>query len=101
MLLFVNTILTIVVLSDQLKHVSALLRRDHAVAVRCFSNSTHPSLVGREGNPVSFLSVLFIAILKFILCRNVWWFLLFDTVTSTTQYSGMNSPSLTFTSFST
>nr|AAM12967.1 dihydrolipoamide acetyltransferase [Arabidopsis thaliana] len=34
--------------SKKLKHVSALLRRDHAVAVRCFSNSTHPSLVGRE-----------------------------------------------------
>ncbi|KAG7577170.1 Peripheral subunit-binding domain [Arabidopsis thaliana x Arabidopsis arenosa] len=34
--------------SKKLKHVSALLRRDHAVAVRCFSNSTQPSLIGKE-----------------------------------------------------
>ncbi|KAL1212062.1 Dihydrolipoyllysine-residue acetyltransferase component 2 of pyruvate dehydrogenase complex [Cardamine amara subsp. amara] len=34
--------------SKKLKHVSALLRRDHAVVVRCFSNSTKPSLNGRE-----------------------------------------------------
>ncbi|CAH2053766.1 unnamed protein product [Thlaspi arvense] len=31
-----------------LKHVSTLLRREHAVAVRGFSNGTQPSLNGRE-----------------------------------------------------
>uniref|UniRef100_A0A1J3FJW5 Acetyltransferase component of pyruvate dehydrogenase complex n=1 Tax=Noccaea caerulescens TaxID=107243 RepID=A0A1J3FJW5_NOCCA len=34
--------------SKKLKHVSTLLRREHAVTVRGFSNSTHPSLTGRE-----------------------------------------------------
>ncbi|KAF8096623.1 hypothetical protein N665_0305s0045 [Sinapis alba] len=34
--------------SKKLKHVSTLLRREHAVAVRCFSNTTQPSLTGRE-----------------------------------------------------
>uniref|UniRef100_M4EF24 Acetyltransferase component of pyruvate dehydrogenase complex n=1 Tax=Brassica campestris TaxID=3711 RepID=M4EF24_BRACM len=34
--------------SKKLKHVSTLLRREHAVAVRGFSNTTQPSLTGRE-----------------------------------------------------
>ncbi|XP_010465268.1 PREDICTED: dihydrolipoyllysine-residue acetyltransferase component 2 of pyruvate dehydrogenase complex, mitochondrial [Camelina sativa] len=34
--------------SKKLKHVSTLLRRDHAVAVRCYSNCTQPSLTGRQ-----------------------------------------------------
>ncbi|KAL0900161.1 hypothetical protein Bca101_084122 [Brassica carinata] len=34
--------------SKKLKHVTTLLRREHAVAVRGFSNSTQPSLTGSE-----------------------------------------------------
>ncbi|CAF1934860.1 hypothetical protein Bca4012_074322 [Brassica carinata] len=34
--------------TKKLKHVSTLLRREHAAAVRGFSNSTQPSLTGRE-----------------------------------------------------
>ncbi|KAJ0264007.1 Dihydrolipoyllysine-residue acetyltransferase component 2 of pyruvate dehydrogenase complex [Hirschfeldia incana] len=34
--------------SKKLKHVSTLLRREHAVAVRGFSNTTQPSLTGRQ-----------------------------------------------------
>ncbi|KAJ0249326.1 Dihydrolipoyllysine-residue acetyltransferase component 2 of pyruvate dehydrogenase complex [Hirschfeldia incana] len=40
----------IIIHSKKLKHVSTLLRREHAVAVRGFSNSstTHPSLTARQ-----------------------------------------------------
>ncbi|KAH0934204.1 hypothetical protein HID58_011321 [Brassica napus] len=39
----------IIIHSNKLKHVSTLLRREHSVAARGFSNSsTHPSLTARE-----------------------------------------------------